>query len=894
MRWSLLVVLLALGCAHAPRTTPLPPASEPTWPEPQPPALRLPESVRPIHYTLDLTLLPAEPTYSGTVTIDLDVREPTRQVWLHAQGLTLTRAWVRSGVRDLEARTVDGGEGRLGVLLPETLPVGAARLTLAFTGQADRTRSQGLYAVEENGEPALYTFFEPLDARRAFPCFDEPGIKVPWRLRFTVKQEHVALANHPITSEEPLPGGLKRVTFADSRPMPSYLVAFMVGPFDVVDAGPVGRAQVPLRFIVPRGRGPETAYAARVTPRIVTLLEDFFDQTYPYEKLDVAVVPRFWGTMEHPGLVALGQPLTLIRPGEETLARRQRYVNIAVHELGHYWFSAMLTCRWWDDIWLNESLTSWLDGKITDQFDPAWRFGERARSYQLAMALEMDARTTTPPLRKSITSNADILGSFDNSTSYSKGAALLGQLEGWLGEEPLRAALRRYVRTHEWGSVTSEDLLTAMREGLGADAERVLRGYLDQPGVPRVSAELQCASGRAPRLKLTQERYLREGATVPEPQLWTLPVCVRAEGRSAPMCTLLSTVTGELELPGPACPTWVLLNARGSGYYRSGYTLGQLDRLGALGAGTLSTQERLTFYGDVRAGVARGELLAAETWRLVPATARDEDRLVVAQGGMLAAVRLESLPEDVRALYRAWMRELYGARARALGWTPRPGESDDTKALRHELLQRAVLVGEEPVLKREARALAEAWLADRSRVDAEAGYQALQVAVREGDAALFDAILTQAKQTRNPTERGSLLGTLGDFREPALVDRALALVTADTFDARDTVGILSTALSSPEGRAPAWRFYQEHFDLLAGQMRSDEANRLLSVVGSFCDDTLRAEAEGFLMPRVSRIEGGESTLRRALESIRLCVASNHKQLPGVVDFLKNRAKVPRR
>ena len=174
--------------------------------------------------------------------------------------------------------------------------------------------------MEEGGEPYLYTFFEPIDARRAFPCFDEPGFKVPWRLRFTVKQEHVALANPPVVSEEPLPGGLKRVTFAESRPMPSYLVAFVVGPFDLVDGGPIGRAHVPLHFIVPRGRGAETAYAASVTPRIITLLEDFFDQPYPYEKLDVAVVPRFWGTMEHPGIVALGQPLTLIRPGEETLA----------------------------------------------------------------------------------------------------------------------------------------------------------------------------------------------------------------------------------------------------------------------------------------------------------------------------------------------------------------------------------------------------------------------------------------------------------------------------------------------------------------------------------------------------------------------------------------------
>jgi len=432
MRWLLLalVTLASLRCAHAPEapaaapTVPTTVAAAPEWPEPQPPRLRLPDSVRPVRYALDLTLLPAEPTYSGTVTIDLDVRETVRQVWLHAQDLQVTQARILSNGRTLEARAVTASEGRLGVLLPETLGTGPAQLLLSFTGRADRERSQGLYAVEEGGEPYLYTFFEPIDARRAFPCFDEPGFKVPWRLRFTVKQEHVALANHAIVSEEPLPGGLKRVTYAESRPMPSYLVAFVVGPFELVDAGTVGRAHVPLRFIVPRGRGPETAYAASVTPRIVTLLEDFFDQTYPYEKLDVAVVPHFWGTMEHSGIVALGQPLTLIRPGEETLQRRKSYVNIAIHELAHYWFGNVVTCRWWDDTWLNESLTTWLDHKLTGQFDPAWEFALEGQANSAAHALETDSLITSPAVRKPITTNDDIIGAFDNGTTYSKGSSL--------------------------------------------------------------------------------------------------------------------------------------------------------------------------------------------------------------------------------------------------------------------------------------------------------------------------------------------------------------------------------------------------------------------------------------------------------------------------------------
>ena len=331
----LLVAVVSVRCAHAPEAPPpepIPPVV--VWPEPQPPALRLPDTVRPVHYALDLTLLPAKATYPGHVTIDVEVRAPVRQVWLHAQDLEVTQARVTVGGRTFDAKPVTASEGRLGLLLPEALPAGTAQLALDFTGKIDPERSQGIYVQAEGGEPYLYTFFEPIDARRAFPSFDEPTFKVPWRLRLTVKPGHVALANAAAVSREPVSGGLERVTFAESKPMPSYLVAFMVGPFDVVDAGTVGRRHVPLRFVVPKGRGEETRFAASVTPRIVTGLEDFFDQEYPYDKLEVAVVPRYWGTMEHPGLVALGQPLTLIRPGEETLARRRAYVTIANHELG--------------------------------------------------------------------------------------------------------------------------------------------------------------------------------------------------------------------------------------------------------------------------------------------------------------------------------------------------------------------------------------------------------------------------------------------------------------------------------------------------------------------------------------------------------------------------------
>ncbi|MCY1016626.1 M1 family metallopeptidase [Pyxidicoccus sp. MSG2] len=900
MRWPLLVLLafVALRCAHAPEPAtpaPAPVAEAPTYPEPQPPALRLPDTVRPVHYALDLKLLPAEPTFSGAVAIDVEVREPVRQVWLHGQDLEITQARVETGARTLEARAVTASDGRLGLLLPEPLPAGKAVIHLAFTGHIDRERSRGIYGVEERGEPYLYTFFEPVDARRAFPCFDEPGFKVPWRLRFTVKTGHVALANHPVVSREPLPEGLERVTFAESRPMPSYLVAFMVGPFDVVDAGTVGRNAAPLRFIVPKGRGPETAYAASATPRIVKSLEDFFDQAYPYEKLDVAVVPRYWGTMEHPGIVALGQPLTLIRPGEETLARRKWYVTIAGHELGHYWFGDIVTCKWWDDIWLNESLTSWLDRKQMDGFDPGWGFSREASMHALSSALDADALSAALPVRKPAETHDDVLGSFDNGTTYAKGSAVIAMFEAWLGPEQMRNLLRVHIRKHAWGVATSEDFATTLSEAASPDLARSFRSFIDQPGAPRISAELQCKPGTPTRLKLSQERFLPAGSTGSTKQTWSVPVCVRAGtgGGSHRVCTMLSEATGELSLPMRDCPKWVLLNAGGTGYYRASYTREQLAQVLAAPPKSLTVEERLALLADVEGSVRRGDLPLGEALRLVPATARDEDRLIVQRGArLLQLVNEDGLSVEDRTRFRAWVGEVYAPRARKLGWEPKPGDSDDVKQERARLLELATLEGEEPVLNREATRLAKGWLADRKSLDPEAVPLVLAAAAHHGDRAMFDTLLAQARKTEDRNERSQLLTTIASFREPALVKEALKLVTSNEMDLRDTKVLLTGAFMTADTREVAWAFYRENFDALAERLRSDELGWLVSLVGNLCDTERHAEVQAFLEPRVSRLENAPRALARAEESIRLCAEADRLHREGVKAFLRAPPTVP--
>lgn len=899
----LLVLLCAACCpaARAPATVaPPPPATQPATapsaaaPTPPPPEVRLPAGPRPTRAALELTVDPREETFSGRAAIDVELPEATSFIWLNATELELTSAGATAGGDAVTARVVPGGEDFVGLAFARPVGPGGVRLELAWRARLDSERSRGVYRVQEpDGEHYAYTFFEPLDARRAFPGFDEPAYKIPWRLTFHVRAGDVALGNSPVESETDRGDGWKTVVLAESKPMPSYLVAFVVGPFDVVDAGTAGGHGTPLRFVVPRGRGGELGYAREVTPRIVTLLEEYFGAPYPYEKLDVAVVPRYWGTMEHPGLVALGQPLTLISAAEDSLQRRRIYANIAIHELAHYWFGDLVTMAWWDDTWLNEGLAYWLDQKITDRLEPTWRYGLESLGWVQAV-MKADSLATVKRVRQPVNTRDDVQRSFDNYITYGKGAAVIGMFEAWIGEETFRRAIRRYLEAHAWGNATTEDLFAAIDAEAGAGVAAALATFLDQPGVPLVSVSLECPRGGTPRLALAQERYLPTGSRADAAQIWQVPVCVRWGSRQGTgrACTLLRAPSGTLELEGARrCPDWVVGNEGARGYYRVAYPPELLSALGRR-LGKLPVAEQVAFLADARALVLAGRLPIGDALALATKVSADRgaDRLLLGAAlAIFGEVRDDLLPRDVRLRYAKLVRTLFSARAGALGWTPREGESPDDRLLRVSLLRLLGLVGEDPKVIAETRRLTLLWLDDRAAVDADLAEAALGVAARFGDAALFDRLLAEARRTTDREDRASVLAALGRFTDPVLLDRALEVLLSGEFDLREAVSILYGPFWwSVETRDRAWQFLKDHFDELAPRLREDEAVGLIFVIRSFCDEAQRADAEAFLRPRVATIDGGTPVLEEHLERIDLCIAARRRDEPGIIEFLKRR------
>ena len=883
MRRGTCLVLLALACGGHPVTTTPTAGTRPqeaAVDRPTPPRLRLSGDVRPVRVQLELTIVPDQPEFQGRVAIAAEVTRPVPRVWLNATDLVISSA----SLGGQPAAVTKADEDFIALSTGQTLPPGPITITVEYSGKIDRTRSRGIYAEREGDEWYAYTFFEALDGRRAFPGFDQPDAKVPWQLTFRVRKDHVALANAPVVSESLEPGGMKKVVMAESKPLPSYLVAFVVGPFDVVDGGTGGRADTRIRFVVPRGRAAELRYAREVTPKVVAALEDYFDMDYPYLKLDVAVVPRYWGTMEHPGLVAMGQPLTLIPPGEETRQRKEEYTNILAHELAHYWFGDLVTMAWWDDTWLNEALGTWMDAIITDKAEPGWRFLD-GRVERAVDGMSADEKLSTRAIRQPVTSKEQIESSFDASITYYKGQAVLLMFETWVGADKWRDFIRAYMKEHAWKNATTADFLAGMSARLGAPVAQAFRTFLDQPGAPLIEHRLICEG--QPRIELSQKRALPAGTVEKTARTWQLPVCARyGSGRqSHRSCVLLEAAQGVMPLEG-GCPSWLLMNAGGAGYYRSRYSKEEAAALlSRRSLAKLTAVERRLLLSDIDAAVGRDQLSIADAMAMVPVVLADPDeRIQRAAWALTGALRPDLFDDDLHARYQRWTLATLGRLARTLGWRRRPRDSDERQDLRRYVVSVAALAGDRK-LRAEAGKLARAWLSTPSAVEDDMVDAILEVAARDGDAALFDRMLAAARAEKDRNRQRRLITALGGFEDPALVTRALDLVLGKEFDLRESRNLLARAAGIRKTRAQAWKFIQEHIDQLLSRMRSDEAGWFVGGTGLFCDSTRRGEVEALFRERVVKIDGARYALDQALDQIDDCIRAQVRLVPSAASFL---------
>ena len=880
LRFFAAVPALGLMCSAALAATPQP-------------KLRLSEveDIAPAAYRADLSLDPAKPEFTGTIEIRINVAKPVSTIWLNANRITVRDASVISGGKTLTAKALPGGDDFIGLDLPSPAPVGPAVIRISYSGSVRQGDTSGVFKVDDTGNSYILTQFESTDARDAFPCFDEPSYKTPWQLTLHVPAGEKAVSNTPVISDT-VAGAVRTYVFKETKPLPSYLVAFGVGPFEFVDGGVAGRNHFPVRIVTPKGRANEAKYAAEVTATILTRLEDYFGIPFPYEKSDQVAVPVTigFGAMENAGMVTYGQTMILSKPESDTINRQREYASVAAHELAHQWFGDLVTTKWWNDIWLNEAFATWMEQKLVAEWKPEWNTRLQDVGTKLG-AEDEDSLATARRIRQAIESKDDISNAFDDIT-YSKGAAVIAMFENWLGQDVFRKGVHLYLDRFAFGNATATDFLTALSEASGKDVSKAFSTFLDQAGVPLVSVAMEC-KGSATALHMEQKRFLPLGSKGSANQVWSIPVCVRyGSAAQQTECTLMTQAKTDWTLRAASCPAWLDANAAAKGYYLVDYAGGMLPKLtGGDVDARLPANERLDLIGNAQALTDAGKLPAADALGLVETFHSDASRQVVQRAlGVALSPRQNEVPAALIPNYQRFLLRNFQARARAIGWVPKAGESDDVRLLRPTLLGAVSTVGGDKELADEARELAVEWLANRSAVKPEVVGEVLATAAYYGDLALFNRFLAEFKKSQDRQEQQRLMSAMRSFRDKAAIEAGMQAVLSGSVTLANGFPLLFSGQNDNSTHKMAFEFVKAHFDqIMAGHpsvFGNDFGSFLPNVGGSFCDAQSRNELQAFFGPRVAQYPGAPRTLAQILESIDLCIARKAALEPGVKTFLE--------
>ena len=897
----MLLTLAVAACSGRPAPVAPAPAADPAAaPSPAPgaaqappapaeakPGLRLPRDFRPLAYRPTIHIDPAQPTFTASIEIDGQLERPTAVVWLHARDLTVEDATATptagGGAVTLAATAED--KELLALRAKTPLAAGAWTLRLRYRGKLDDKETAGTFRQQEKGDWYAFTQHEATYARRTFPSVDEPDRKTPWQLTLEVPAALTALTNTMVTREQPLDGGWKRVTFAPTRPLPSYLIAFAVGPFEIIEAGK-SKSGAPIRAISLKGRAKDASLAVELMPKILAYLEDWFDYPYPYDKLDLVAVPITvgFGAMENPGLVTCVARVMLVDPAKASPRDRRGLAGYVAHEFAHQWFGDLVTTAWWDDIWLNEGLATWIEDRATAHVvpskDPALDLIDSRQ-----WALGSDRLATARAVRQPIVTADDIESAFDGIT-YSKAGAVSAMFEHWLGADVFQAGIRRYVKAHADGNATSNDFIAALGEAAGRDLS-AMATFLDQAGAPRVHAELTCPAGGAPAVTLTQSRYLPPGAAAPaspSANRWRFPVCIAydRDGKRAESCQLIEDEKTTVALEAKACPKWALPNAGGFGYYRMSLPAPMVASLTGPGWKQLSTPERMVLIGELDAMINDGEAELSTGLALVPKMMREGPRGQAAAIG-LASVRRAVSPAQ-QAIYDAWIRKTFGPLARRLGWLRRDGDDREIERLRGQVVW-MVSEAKDPALVADAKKRARTW---RSLPRDVRG--TILAAAVEGDDELFEQLYRDVQVEPERELRGAMLGALASVEDPERLRKALGLVLEPKLDIRETARMLGGHWREP-GRGVTETFFRDHMTEILARYPSDgTAGGAAGFAGIFtnaCDPARRDEIAKYVTATFGSKPGGQREVAQAIEGMDQCIAWRKVNEPQVARWLSS-------
>jgi len=851
---------------------------------------KLPKEVVPTDYSVRIIPDIDKLTFAGTETVKLDVRSRVRQLVLNALELKIEAASIDGKELPASAIKIDEKNELLALALPSELATGEHTLTLRFTGKINE-QGQGLFYMryQEQGSGARKTMlgsqFEATDARRFFPCWDEPVFRARFQLTAVVPENWLGVSNMPIENEKKIAGG-KEVRFAATPRMSSYLNVFVAGELDFIESrsGPTQ-----LRVITTKGKAEMGRYALEATAQILQYYNDYFGVAYPLPKLDQIAMPGgFGGAMENWGGITYYESKLLFDPKSSSAETKQDIYEVLAHEMAHQWFGDLVTMAWWDNLWLNEGFASWMGSKCTAHFNPQWEVWLRrefprdpTRRVGIAKeaAMESDARSTTHPIQQPVATEAEANGAFDDIT-YKKGQSFLRMLESFLGEDVFREGIRRYMAAHMYSNTTTADLWNALSETSGKAVAEITAGWTEQPGFPVVKVKREQDGS----ISLTQERFTVNFKNAP-PLEWKIPLTHAVVG-GVPE-TLLMTGKSDSVHDVPQSRA-LKLNLNGAGNYRVEYDQPSWELL--VGAfKNLGVEDRVNLLSDTWALVQANRAPISLYFELVeklPASTELAEREQIIH--VLDFVNRLLSGSSEQQKFQGYARSLLRPGFDAIGWETKPNEQAAVENLRASLIT-ALGKLDDPKVVANCREHFKAFLANPESLAPDLRPAVFSVVGHYANEATWSELHQLGLKTTSIEEKQNYYDALAGAMDPKLVKKTLPIALTDELSTSRAVYLVSRIARESGHPDIAWDFARANMKTLLAKTDALGANTYAPSLFTFFSDNSRAEELG-RYAKTSLPTASAPEVAKAVDEIQFRSEFKRRLVSELPEFIHNRAR----
>lgn len=825
---------------------------------------RLAKHIKPSFQQITLKIDPDKPTFSGESTITIDVTKATNTIGFYQLELDVQSVTLIDGEQRIPLSVTQADYNIQHAISEQVIAPNRYKLHFVFSGKVNTT-SDGMYLSTFEGRNYVFTQFEDMHARRAFPSFDEPDFKIPYQMTIQAPEQHTVLSNTKVKKRS-VKNGWQEVEFNKTKPMPSYLVAFAVGELDSAE---ISGLSVPGRIYTPKGQAHRSKFAVKHTPQILQSLEAYFGSKYPYEKLDFIAVPNFThGAMENAGLVTYRSSLLLLED-EPRLTDQRRPLNVIAHELAHMWYGNLVTMAWWDDLWLNEAFASWTATKVMLELYPE-------QNVQSGLVQEgafaADASPTTKPIKKLVKSQTDVMDGL--GLNYSKGESILQMIESLVGEKEFQQGVQKYMQKHAWRNTQADDLWEVLSTVADFDVPAMMRTYLEQPSYPLVEF--------AKNGTITQSRYHLAGAKVKE-QTWVVPLSISYKKNDQIKRTTLFLKEQQTRISELAEAQWIFPNDNAMGYMRWKISASQLAAL-LDDLSVLNVREKKSLLYNSEALFKAGEIQLGQHMTVLDALTGD-DNPIVARAVVSALADFVYLVDDSnKIVFGQFIESKLLPWFKRLGVEESPDDSNDTSRLRSAVFGMLGRYSQNKEVQNVSLKLTEQYLQDTNSVPRSIAVSAMRSMAKYGSADWFEKFKSAYENTSDATIHGTISRSM-IFPQSENVQKLLTFSLSEHVSPANTIRLLAVASDSQQESDVFYAWLEQNIDKVTAKMPAYHIARMPEYLSSTCSTHNIQLAESFYKKSMANYEGMPRSYDIAMDESRQCVALKQLNQQTFSDYL---------